>query len=910
MSRVGRNGTEAGKRKFFVRAGVVGAAVIWALVLAAPAHAAVTAQIQGTTLVVTGDSANEQIALRLQGGAPGTLQVDVGDNGSADFSFDRSLFDHITINAGGGADTLRIDQINGGFTDTEITTLNGGNGADTLIGGFGNETFIGGGGPDLIDGNTGNDTALMGPGADTFNWDPGDANDIVEGQDGVDTMRFNGAAIAETVDVAANGGRLRFTRNIGSVVMDTDNLEKVQFNASGGADIVTVHDLTGTDVTGVTVDLGMPIGTPGGDSAADNVIVEGTAGPDTAGVATVPGGVTVTGLAATTTVLNGELANDTVTVSTLAGDDQVSSAPLGALPLKVTVDGGTENDTYRADDTNDGHTFTVSANGSFAFVSGDGATGLNVLAEDIVLNMLGGNDTTFAVGNLVALTHLTIDGGKGADFLNGGNGPDTFIGGSGNDVIDGNQQDDAAFMGTGSDTFSWDPGDNNDVVEGQDGTDTLKFNGSAITETFDASANGGRLRFTRNIGTVTMDTNDVEKLLVNALGGTDNVLVHDLTGTDVTSLTADLATPAASGTGDGVTDQVVVDGTAGPDGASLVVDGPGALSVHGLFTTVSVQGAELANDTVVVNTLAGNDQVASAPLGPLPVKVTFDGGTETDSFRADDTNDPHTFSVVANGAFAFVSGDGATGVNVAAENVVLNMFGGNDTTFAVGNLVALTDLTIDGGKGADTLNGGNGADTILGGDGNDVIDGNQQDDTAFMGNGNDTFSWDPGDNNDVVEGQDGTDTLRFNGSAIGETFEASANGGRLRFTRNIATVTMDTNDVEKVLVNALGGADVLNVRDLTGTDVTLVTVDLAGTLGGNTGDGAEDSVLHEGTGGIDSFVVSGDAANGVSSTGVAAAVKVLHPEFANDKLQVDTLAGSDTVDSGGLAPNTIQLFVI
>ena len=48
-----------------------------------------------------------------------------------------------------------------------------------------------------------------------------------------------------------------------------------------------------------------------------------------------------------------------MTVSTLAGDDQVSSSPLGALPLKVTVDGGSENDTYRADDTNDPHTYHV-----------------------------------------------------------------------------------------------------------------------------------------------------------------------------------------------------------------------------------------------------------------------------------------------------------------------------------------------------------------------------------------------------------------------------------------------------------------------------------------------------------------------------------------------------------------------
>jgi hypothetical protein len=48
----------------------------------------------------------------------------------------------------------------------------------------------------------------------------------------------------------------------------------------GGADTITVNDLTGTDVTRVAIDL---LGTPGsgqGDGAADSVTVNGTAGDD------------------------------------------------------------------------------------------------------------------------------------------------------------------------------------------------------------------------------------------------------------------------------------------------------------------------------------------------------------------------------------------------------------------------------------------------------------------------------------------------------------------------------------------------------------------------------------------------------------------------------------------------------
>ena len=44
--------------------------------------------------------------------------------------------------------------------------------------------------------------------------------------------------------------------------------------------------------------------------------------------------------------------------------------------------------------------------------------------------------------------------------------------------------------GTGNDTFVWNPGDGSDAVEGQDGTDTLQFNGANINEKIDITANG------------------------------------------------------------------------------------------------------------------------------------------------------------------------------------------------------------------------------------------------------------------------------------------------------------------------------------------------------------------------------------------------------------------------------------
>ena len=188
-------------------------------------------------LSVEGTNAADSITLRLKAGDPSTLQVDVGDNGSADFNFARARINAITLDAGRGNDLVRIDESNGVFTDTIRTTLDGGPGDDTLSGGSGAETLLGGDGNDRIDGNKGNDLALMGAGDDTFVWDPGDGSDTVEGQDGNDAMLFNGAAGAEHVDLSANGSRLRFFRDAGNITMDTAGVEQVDFNALGGADV-------------------------------------------------------------------------------------------------------------------------------------------------------------------------------------------------------------------------------------------------------------------------------------------------------------------------------------------------------------------------------------------------------------------------------------------------------------------------------------------------------------------------------------------------------------------------------------------------------------------------------------------------------------------------------------------------
>src|SRR5205814_2349644 len=155
-----------------------------------------------------------------------------------------------------------------------------------------------------------------------------------------------------------------------------------------------------------------------------------------------------------------------------------------------------------------------------------------------------------------------------------------------------------------------------------------------------------------------------------------------------------------------------------------------------------------------------------------------------------------------------------------------------------------------------------------------------------------------GDPGDTVEGQDGNDTLVFNGANVDERVALSANGNRLEFLRDPGRVTMDTAGVETVDFNALGGADVVTVGDLTGTDVKTVNTDLAGTLGGAAGDGQADSVTVDGTNGDDAISVSGDASGGAVA-GLSARVAIQHQE-PNDELDVTGLAGDDARDAAGL----------
>ena len=193
----------------------------------------------------------------------------------------------------------------------------------------------------------------------------------------------------------------------------------------------------------------------------------------------------------------------------------------------------------------------------------------------------------------------------------------------------------------------------------------MLFNGANINERMDVSANGQRARFVRDVANIRMDLDNVESIVAKTLGGTDDLVVNDLSGTDVVNVVADLS--ATGGGDDGQPDNVVVNGTNGDDVAVITGTGPDA-QVADLSALVSVSGAIAGSDRLTVNGLAGADVVDASELSSDSALLTLDGGDGDD---------------------VLIGGQG------------------NDALF--------------GGAGDDVLIGGPGDDTIDGGPGDNVV---------------------------------------------------------------------------------------------------------------------------------------------------------------------------------------------
>jgi Ca2+-binding RTX toxin-like protein len=893
---------------------------------------AVLGDSQGNTIAASRDAAGRILinngAVPIDGGTATVANTDLiemfGQGGNDNISLNEvnGALPAAQLFGGDGNDTLT-----GGSGDD---LLFGQAGNDTLLGKAGNDQLFGGDGNDTLDGGTGNNQLFGQGGNDRMIWNPGGGSDLFEGGDGIDTAQVNGGNASEVFTITPNGTRVRFDRiSPAPFSLDIGTTENLVINANGGDDVITASNgLAG--LINLTIDGGAGNDTITGGDGNDtliggdgNDVVNGGRGNDTALLGTGDdtfiwnpgdGSDTVEGQDGfDTLIFNGSNANENMTISAngsrarlfrdvgnvtmdLNGMERIQLAALGgadnivvnnlaatnvkevAIDLSgtpgtntgdgqadsVTVNGTAGRDNVQVTGTGG----NVSVSGLASTVTIAGSEGAN---DRLTINTLDGNDVINASGLAAGTTQLTIDGGAGNDTITGSDGADVLIGGDGNDVITGGRGNDVAFLGSGNDTFIWNPGDGSDTVEGQDGTDTLVFNGSNANENIDLSANGGRVRLFRDVGNVTMDLNSIEHIEVNALGGADTITVNDLTGTGVTQIALDLASPAGSNTGDGQADNVIVNGTAGNDKISIASSGSSVL-VNGLAAQVTIAGAEASNDSLVINGLAGDDTIDASRLRAGHVNLTINGGDGNDTITGSAGNDTViggrgndiAFLGAGNDTFVWNPGDGSDVVEGQAgfdtlqfngsnanENMELSANGSRARLFRdVGNVT----MDLNGMERVNLVALG-GADTIT----VDDMTGTDVKQVAI------DLSATPASN--TGDGQ--ADTVVINGTNGNDTITLTEDSNGVVTVSGLATtVTISGFDptLDRIVINGLGGDDVINASGLPanvlftanggdGNDVLL------GGLGNDTLNGGAGDDLLIGGGGQD--ILDGGTGNNV-----------------------------------------------
>jgi Ca2+-binding RTX toxin-like protein len=742
------------------------------------------------TVEVNGGNASEVFTAAANG-----LRVRFDRVSPAPFTLDIGTSENLVVNMNGGDDVFTAGN---GLAPLIALKVDGGAGNDTITGGDGNDVLLGGDGNDVITGGRGSDMMIGGAGDDTFVWNPGDGSDVVEGQDGHDTLQFNGSNANENMDLSANGSRLRLFRDVGNVTMDVNGVEQVNVAALGGADTLTVNDLSHTAVTDVNLDLA---GTPGsgvGDGQADTVIVNGTAHADTVQISGSGTSYTVAGLSANVAVQGSEGANDRLVVNGLGGNDSINAAGLPASTVQLTVDGGAGNDRITGGDGNDlliggaGNDSIIGGRGSDMMIGGDGN-------DTFVWNPGDGSDVVEGQGGHDTLQFNGSNANENMDLSANGSRLRLFrdVGNVTMDV-NGVEQVNVAALG-GADTLTVNDLSGTGVTDvnldlsstpgsgvGDGQADTVIVNGTAAADSITISGSGTSAVVTGLSAKVhiTQAEGANDSLQVNGLGGNDTinasrlragVIGLTLNGGDgddtlIGSAGNDLI---IGGRGSDVAFMGAGDDTFvwNPGDGSDVVEGQGGhdtlqfnganvgenidLSANGnrlrLFrdvgnVTMDVHGVEQVNvvalggaDNITVNDLSGTGVTdVNIDLSSSPGSDFGDGQADTVIVNGTANND--VITVTGNAGNADVQGLAAsvhiTGAEPANDRLIVNALGGDDIVTASGLTATAIALVENGGDGNDVLIGGAGNDTLSGGAGDDILIGGPGQNVLDGGPGN------------------------------------------------------------------------------------------------------------------------------------------------------------------------------
>ncbi len=772
------------------------------------------------------------------------------------------------------------------------------NGADTLLGGAGNDRLSSGDGNDVLVGGIGNDSLAVQSrlGITEIRFARGDGEDVVTHYDARGTRIVFGAGLSVAdLSISREGHHLRLLLDHGdSITLGNYFADESVIAASG---VLAQVEFVDGVVLSEQMLLSRMQGGNAPTSAADVLIgtraadaISGGAGDDmlfgAEGDDTLSGGTGAD-------QLHGGADSDTYRVA--SGDGLDTIVDTGGTADAVEFEAGIASndigvsrngDDLRLLHVNGSDGITLS--GFFAAASSeieavrfaDGTVWTVAMLQEMSNRIIGtsGNDTISGRASTDQLFGLAghdrlegmdgddlLDGGEGNDTLSGGGGADTLVGGSGNDLLD---------PGTEVDVIRFGRGAGNDTIAGYYGSgDIVEFGVGVVAGDLEFTLSGSNLviSITGTTDSLTVEGfvdfwNQVSLRFEDGTTWTSEQILGELTTVHGTEQADSIIGSAASDHIYAYGGNDIVDGQAGHD---------------------QIEGGN-GNDTLTGG--AGYD-LLDGGLGADRMV----GGADDDRYIVDNTGD-----VVVE------TGDGYDSIESSVTYTLPNYveritLTGSESINATGNSL---DNTIEGNAGHNNLIGGAGNDDIWDGDGNDTLNGGAGVDTMGGGLGDDTYVVDATadevyeyelEGNDLVQssvtytlGEElerltltGTSGLSGTGNALDNVLTGNAGANRLE-----GLVGNDTIDGGSGTDTMIGGA---------GNDSYYVSVssDVVTEAAGQGIDTVYSAVTLTLAANVENLTLTGTTA--LNGTGNALANHLVGNAGANSLTGGD---GNDTVDGG------------
>ena len=567
-----------------------------------------TVSLDITDVVITGTGGADDLVVTATGPNSGTFSL----NGGPTFNF--SGLTSFTFDAGGGGDTLTINNPAGGlFAPVDGITFTGGGTLENLGGGDATSNV---GLYTPINTTDGTLTHTLGAAVQTINFT------------GLSPVTDTVAALTFTIDATADADTINITDGPGGTTqVNSNTFELINF---ANKTAVTINLLAGND--GVTIDAtvaaaGLTSLTVNGGTEADTINVEQT-------------------IAGVTTTVNGDAGDDVINI----GDTGSLDGILGAL----TVNGGANTNTLNILDASDasGNTYDVTGTS----VTRNTTQVINLSGINVLAISAGTGADTFNVTNLTLTGGgLTLSGNDGTDSATLDN---VDISGASNNGLTVTDVETVTIQ-NGS-TFS-----NN----ADDGIDLLNVGAVTIGDTV-ASDNGGHGINIQNAGAVsltnvTANGNDPGVFVDTAASFSDTDGTYsnnDVHGIQLIDIAGDVTLTRTTANDNDADFNGYGDGVNATDGADL--------------DTLAIGGSLIVNGGTFNDTTGFADNTTEQEqgfrVGDVGVNVTFDGsvdainviGNENRGVEIDDVTGDVTFT---NGSYSSNSDDG----------VNINLVGGN-----------------------------------------------------------------------------------------------------------------------------------------------------------------------------------------------------------------------------------------